>query len=70
MMGYYNEPVSRTDKDGEKRNYRPNFDEEIKKAERAGNHQMRTDAFAEGDGYLCVDDLDRIRRDMLKHQTK
>lgn len=36
----------------------------------AGKGQMRTDAFAEGVGYLGVDDLDRIRRRNLGFKTE
>ncbi len=44
-----------------KSNY-ANFDECIDAAKRAGVNQTRTDAYAEGDGYLGVDDIDRMRR--------
>ncbi len=35
-----------------------------------GKYGYRTDAAAEGVGYLGVDDLDRIRRKNLKHRTR
>jgi len=51
----------------------PNYaghDELIDRAGDSGKYGVRTDAAAEGVGYLGVDDLDRIRRKKLKHQTK
>jgi len=44
-------------------------DELIDKAGQAGKYGVRTDAAAEGVGYLGVDDLDRIRRKRLNKQT-
>lgn len=69
-MGYYNEPVSRSDKDGERMDRHESKDQELDAAKKSGNYGVRTDAFSQGDGYLGVDDLDRFRRDRLKHQTK
>lgn len=45
-------------------------DELIDNATASGKYGVRTDAAAEGVGYLGVDDLDRLRRERLKHQTK
>lgn len=45
-------------------------DELIDRAGDAGKYGVRTDAAAEGVGYLGVDDLDRIRRKNLKHKTR
>jgi hypothetical protein len=42
----------------------------IERATEAGKYGVRTDAAAEGVGYLGVDDLDRIRRKNLKHKTR
>lgn len=42
-------------------------DELIEQAGDSGKFGVRTDAAAEGVGYLGVDDLDRIRRKNLKH---
>jgi hypothetical protein len=42
-------------------------DELIERAGDSGKFGVRTDAAAEGVGYLGVDDLDRIRRKNLKH---
>lgn len=44
-------------------------DQNIDKADRAGVYCVRTDANAEGVGYLGMDDIDRIRRKNLKHTT-
>lgn len=69
-MGYYEPPVNRTDKAGSVRKTNDGFQEEIDKAKRADRDNLRSDAFAEGDGYLGIDDLDRLRREKLKHETK
>ncbi len=45
-------------------------DELINRAEETGKYGVRTDAAAEGVGYLGVDDIDRIRRKKLRHETK
>ena len=42
----------------------------IEMAGDTGKYGVRTDAAAEGVGYLGVDDLDRIRRKNLKHKTR
>jgi len=47
------------------KNYK-NFDECIDAAKRSGVNQTRTDAYAEGDGYLGVDDIDRMRRRKIR----
>lgn len=51
------------------RNY-SSHDELIDRAGDSGRYGVRTDAAAEGVGYLGVDDLDRIRRKNLKHKTR
>lgn len=45
---------------------RTNYDRDIRNAKEYCNNGYRTDAAAEGVGYLGVDDLDRIRRNKLK----
>lgn len=45
-------------------------DELIERAVNTGKYGVRTDAAAEGVGYLGVDDLDRIRRKHLKHKIR
>lgn len=49
---------------------RMGHDELIERAGDSGKYGVRTDAAAEGVGYLGVDDLDRIRRKNLKHKTR
>ena len=49
---------------------RAGHDELIDRAGDSGKYGVRTDAAAEGVGYLGVDDLDRIRRKNLKHKTR
>ncbi len=49
---------------------RAGHDELIDRAGDTGKYGVRTDAAAEGVGYLGVDDLDRIRRKNLKHKTR
>lgn len=48
---------------------RASHDELIDRAAASGKYGVRTDAAAEGVGYLGMDDLDRIRRERLKKQT-
>lgn len=69
-MRYYEKPVNRADKDGERITQHGSKDKEIKSATKADDYCQRTDAFAQGDGYLGIDDLDRARRNRLRHQTK
>ena len=45
-------------------------DVNIEKAGDAGKRGVRTDAAAEGVGYIGMDDIDRIRRKNLKHRTR
>jgi len=45
-------------------------DELIASAVSSGKYGVRTDAAAEGVGYLGIDDLDRLRRKRLNKQTK
>ena len=56
-------------REGRKEGYY-NHDECIENGGNDGKFGVRTDAAAEGVGYLGVDDLDRIRRKNLKHKTR
>lgn len=56
-------------REGSREGYR-GHDELIDSAGDSGKYGVRTDASAEGAGYLGVDDLDRIRRKNLKHKTR
>lgn len=49
---------------------RAGHDELIDRAGDSGKYGVRTDAAAEGVGYLGMDDIDRIRRKNLKHKTR
>jgi len=69
-MGYYDKSVSRTDKSGSVRKVNDGFQEEIDDAKRSDKEFIRSDVFSEGNGYLGIDNLDRLRRYKLKHETK
>jgi hypothetical protein len=64
-MSYYEPKVNRTDKDGEKRPHPYGHDECIDKAKKSGDYE-RSDAYAEGVGYLGVDDIDKMRRRKIR----
>lgn len=49
---------------------RAGHDELISRATESGKYGNRTDAAAEEMGYLGMDDLNRIRRERLRKQTK
>lgn len=62
-MAYENAPVKRTDNDWRDRTSPTNYNEEIDKAKMARNNQLRdTDPMIEKEGFLGVDDLDKMRR--------
>jgi len=69
-MGYYEKPVNRKDKDGSRMTRHESKDKELDNAKKSDLYGFRSDAFAEGTDYLGIDDLDRLRRDKLKHQTE
>jgi len=69
-MRYFEPPVNRVDKDGERIERHESKVQELDAAKKTGNYCMRTDAFAEGVDYLGVDDIDKLRRERLKHQTR
>jgi hypothetical protein len=69
-MRYYEKPVNRADKDGARLEEHGSKDKDIRAAEKAGDYCYPTDAYAEQPGYLGMDDIDRIRRERLKHQTR
>ena len=56
--------------DEDKQDRHASKDKEIKAAEKANKYQERTDPGADNDGFLGMDDLDRLRRERLKHQTR
>ena len=46
------------------------YDEEIRRAQEARHTQKNdTNPYMEKEGFLGVDDIDRIRRKKLKHET-
>lgn len=45
-------------------------DECIERALDSDKYGDRTDAYAQGDGYLGMDDIDRIRRKNLQHKIR
>jgi hypothetical protein len=68
---YDNKPIDRNDKSGSRRTkHYETKDQEMDIAKRADRYGVRTDAFAEGADYLGVDDIDRLRREKLNHETK
>ena len=69
-MAYNDKDVRRKDTAGEKRDMRYSNDECIKKAEESGKYGYPTQPKDEQPGYLGVDNLDRIRRENLRHKTR
>ncbi len=64
----YKEP-KRSVRDGNDGNY-CGHDELIDRATNSGKYNDRTDAYAEGVGFLGMDDIDRLRRRRLNRQTQ
>jgi hypothetical protein len=67
-MAYDNVPKKPIEVREGKGNY-AGHDALIDRAANTGKYGVRTDAAAEGVGYLGMDDLDRIRRKRLNKQT-
>jgi hypothetical protein len=62
-MAYENAPVKRSDNDGAVRKDGYGYNECIDKAKSARNNQFKdTDPMVEKEGFLGVDDLDKMRR--------
>jgi hypothetical protein len=62
-MAYENAPVNRTDKDGAVRKEEYGYNECIDRAKAARNNQFKdTDPMVEKEGFLGVDDVDKMRR--------
>jgi hypothetical protein len=70
-MRYYEESVKREDKAGEprSRNYQSK-DEDINKAAEANSYEFSSAPNADEIGFLGMDDIDRIRREKLRHETR
>lgn len=65
-MAYDDTPRKKIDIREGRSGGRAGHDELIDRAKASGKYGFRTDAAAEGVGYLGVDDLDRLRRRKLK----
>lgn len=62
-MGYENSPVNRSDKAGQDRASKTNYNNEIDSAKIARNNQRKdTDPMIAKEGFLGVDDFERMRR--------
>lgn len=66
-MAYDEKPVSRSDKSGAVRNEKYGYNECIDRAASARNSQLKdSDPMVEKEGFLSVDDLDRMRRRKIR----
>lgn len=66
-MAYEDTPVKRTDSFGSDRKVRPGYNEEIDSAKMARNNQLKdSDPMIEKEGFLGVDDLDKMRRRKIR----
>ncbi len=66
-MAYENPPVKRPDNNVQDRTSPTDYNRDIDAAKRARNNQLRdTDPMVEKEGFLGVDDLDRMRRRKIK----
>lgn len=65
-MAYENAPVNRADKDGNPRKTTLDYNKEIAAAMSARNNTLKdTDPMIEKEGFLAVDNLDKLRRRKL-----
>ena len=66
-MAYEEPPIKRNDMDGSVRNGRPGYNEDIERAKAARNNQLKdSDPMIEKEGFLGVDDLDKMRRRKIR----
>lgn len=66
-MAYDDKPVSRNDKDGAVRSERYGYNECIDRAKSARNSQLKdSDPMVQKEGFLGVDDLDKMRRRKIR----
>lgn len=66
-MAYDDKPVSRADKAGAARSERYGYNECIDDAKSARNSQLKdSDPMVQKEGFLGVDDLDRMRRRKIR----
>ncbi len=62
-MAYEDKPVKRGDNDGSPRSSATDYNRDIDNAKRARNNQLKdSDPMVEKEGFLGVDDLDKMRR--------
>ena len=69
-MAYDDTPKKLIDIREDNEGHYASHDELLDRAKKTGKYGVRTDAAAEGVGYIGVDDIDRLRREKLKHETK
>jgi hypothetical protein len=70
-MAYYEEKIRRNDKSGEPRKkHFETKDMEINKAEKANSYEFSSEPGGEKVDFLGMDDVDRIRREKLGHETR
>jgi hypothetical protein len=66
-MAYENAPIKRNDTSGADRKVRTGYNEEIDRAKSARNSQLTdSDPMIEKDGFLGVDNLDKMRRRKIR----
>lgn len=69
-MAYDDTPRKKIEVRENKLGGRMSHDELIDRAGNSSKYGVRSDVSSDGDGYLGVDDIDRIRRENLKHKTR
>lgn len=66
-MAYDDKPVNREDKSGAVRSEKYGYNECIDRAKNARNSQLKdSDPMVEKEGFLGVDDLDKMRRRKIR----
>ena len=66
-MGYYDESVNRFDKSGENRKLPDAYNTEIDIAKNSNNNQLKdTDPMIQKEGFLGMDDIDKMRRRKIR----
>lgn len=66
-MAYEDASIKRSDSDGSPRASATDYNRDIDSAKRARNNQLKdTDPMVEKEGFLGVDDIDRMRRRKIR----
>lgn len=66
-MAYEDAPVKGRNTDGKDRRVKPGYNEEIDRAKSARNNTLKdSDPMVEKEGFLGVDNLDKMRRRKIK----